>query len=71
MRKTLGGGGLGMLLVVVTLILVALKLEDVIGWSWWWVLAPIWVPAAALVLFVAVGLAYVIVLTKLNERCQS
>jgi hypothetical protein len=23
---------------------VALKLTGVIGWSWWWVLAPLWVP---------------------------
>ncbi len=23
---------------------VALKLTDVIAWSWWWVLAPAWIP---------------------------
>lgn len=23
-----------------------LKLTGVIGWSWWWVTAPLWVPAA-------------------------
>lgn len=35
---------------------VVLKLTDVIDWSWWWVLAPFWVPAAfVLVLF---GLAF-------------
>ena len=28
-----------------TIVLVALKLLDVISWSWWWVFAPLWVPA--------------------------
>lgn len=26
--------------------LVALKLGHVIAWSWWWVLAPLWLPCA-------------------------
>lgn len=25
---------------------VILKLTKVISWSWWWVLAPIWIPSA-------------------------
>lgn len=29
---------------------IVLKLCGVIGWSWWWVLAPFWVPGAILVL---------------------
>lgn len=27
---------------------IVLKLTDVIGWSWWWVLAPFWIPWAFL-----------------------
>jgi hypothetical protein len=27
-------------------LLVALKLSGVIGWSWWWVLSPLWGSAA-------------------------
>ncbi len=30
-----------------TLIFIVLKLTEVIAWSWWWVLAPVWVPLAA------------------------
>ncbi len=30
--------------------LIALKLAAVIGWSWWWVLAPPWIQAPAAVL---------------------
>lgn len=39
------GGGisfLGMLAIV----FIVLKLIGVIAWSWWWVLAPIWIPIA-------------------------
>lgn len=32
---------------------IILKLTGVISWSWWWVLSPIWIPAAiAIVLLV-------------------
>jgi membrane protein YdbS with pleckstrin-like domain len=36
---------------------VGLKLAHVITWSWWWVLAPWWIPAA-----LGVALVFVVVL---------
>lgn len=30
----------------VFVVLLVLKLTNLIVWSWWWVLAPIWVPIA-------------------------
>lgn len=36
------------------LIFITLKLCKVIAWSWWWVLAPLWVPVG-IALAVAVG----------------
>jgi membrane protein implicated in regulation of membrane protease activity len=33
------------------LLFIGLKLTGYIGWSWWGVLAPLWIPAAAIVLF--------------------
>ena len=36
---------------VLTLIFVVLKLCNVIDWSWWWVLCPIWISFALLFLF--------------------
>ena len=33
---------------------VVLKLCGVIDWSWWWVLAPFWVPVAVALLVVVV-----------------
>ena len=35
---------------VLTLLLVTLRLTEVIDWSWWWVLAPAWIPVAGVVL---------------------
>lgn len=29
---------------LLTIVFITLKLCNVIAWSWWWVLAPIWVP---------------------------
>ena len=42
-----GGLGLG---TVLFLIFLVLKLCNVIDWSWWWVLAPIWIPIALVVI---------------------
>lgn len=36
---------------------IILKLTHVIDWSWWWVLAPFWIPVAlVIVVLLAVGL---------------
>lgn len=39
---------------LLSLMLIGLKLTDHIDWSWWWVLAPIWIKYAFLLLVVAV-----------------
>lgn len=35
-------GGINLL----TIVFIVLKLCDAIDWSWWWVLAPSWIPFA-------------------------
>ena len=47
---TAGSIGLSGLLAI---LFVALKLTGVIAWSWWWVLAPVWIPAVILALILA------------------
>ena len=37
------GGGLGLSTILGT-VFVTLKLTEQVDWSWWWVLAPWWVP---------------------------
>lgn len=41
---------------LLALLFIGLKLGGAITWSWWWVLAPLWVPLSV-VLLVAIPLA--------------
>lgn len=47
-------GFLGML----TILFIGLKLTGHIAWSWWWVLAPMWIPAVLILLILGVVLAW-------------
>lgn len=38
-------GGIGFF-GLLTIVFIVLKLLDVISWSWWWVLSPLWIPIA-------------------------
>ena len=47
-------GGIGFF-GVLTLIFITLKLLGVSAWSWWWVLAPLWIPTIiAIIIFLVV-----------------
>lgn len=61
---TAGGVGVGGLLLVA---FVVLKLTHLIDWSWWWVLAPAWIPTAVLLL-VGIGLVAVAVVNVVRSR---
>ena len=41
---------------VLLIIFIVLKLVGSIAWSWWWVLAPLWVPVAFWLILVFIGL---------------
>lgn len=38
-------GGIGFL-GLLAILFIGLKLAGVISWNWWWVLAPLWLPAS-------------------------
>ena len=38
---------------LLAVVFITLKLLEVITWSWWWVLAPIWIPAAIAIIILA------------------
>lgn len=40
---------------LLAIVFITLKLTSVITWSWWWVVAPLWVPAAFVVVIVLVA----------------
>jgi uncharacterized membrane protein len=50
------GDGIGFV-GLLTIVFITLKLTGFIGWSWWWVLSPIWI-YVVLVAFVVVVLAW-------------
>lgn len=52
-------GGIGFL-GLLTVAFVILKLCNVISWSWWWVLAPIWIPTLLVVAILIIALAFVL-----------
>jgi hypothetical protein len=52
-------GGIGFF-GLLTLIFITLKLTGYIDWSWWWVLAPLWIP---IVLIFAI-LTFIFFITK-------
>jgi hypothetical protein len=54
---------------LLTVAFVVLKLCGTIGWSWWWVLSPLWIPWA--IAFVVMGVAgLVIVIGMVILRCM-
>ena len=53
-----GGVGFGGLL---TVLFVALKLLGKIDWSWWWVLSPLWISAALVIIVLLVALVIYLV----------
>ena len=61
---SLGVGG------VLLVAFIVLKLCDVIDWSWWWVLSPIWIEAGlAVVITLIVLLEDLLIINKnLNEK---
>ena len=44
------GGGISVL-GLLGIVFIVLKLVGVIAWSWWWVLAPFWIPLAIVLVF--------------------
>lgn len=58
--RTGGVSFLGLL----TLAFIVLKLTGVIAWSWWWVLAPLWISAALVAVTGAVALVVILLVER-------
>lgn len=41
---------------LLAIVFIVLKLCNVITWSWWWVLAPIWIPFGVAMVLIVFGL---------------
>lgn len=60
------GGGIGFF-GVLGIVFITLKLTGAIAWSWWWVLAPFWVPLSITLLAIAF-IVFVTVILKLVSK---
>lgn len=69
MNNSSNGIGLS-LLGALTIVFVILKLTKVIVWSWWWVLAPAWIPITLSIGFAIIMLIIggVIFLSAIKKR---
>lgn len=56
-NTTTNTGGIGFF-GLLTIVFITLKLTGYIAWSWWWVLAPLWLPLTAVVLIFLIVLAF-------------
>lgn len=52
-------GGIGFV-GLLTIVFITLKLTDVVDWSWWWILSPIWISVALLALTLAIAVVVTI-----------
>jgi hypothetical protein len=66
MNRTQGGGLSAV--SVLTIAFVVLKLCGVIAWSWWWVLSPVWIPAAGVVIVAALLTAGMCIAAAVEAR---
>lgn len=49
----------GLLTTLLTVLFVGLKLTHYIDWSWWWILAPTWIPMVLIILLILlIGVVY-------------
>jgi hypothetical protein len=62
--KTGGIGFFGLLAIV----FITLKLTGYIAWSWWWVLAPLWMPLTVLLGIFALIFLFAFVYAWLTEK---
>jgi hypothetical protein len=64
-NKTSNGGGIGFA-GLLTILFIAFKLAGVIGWSWGWVLSPMWISVLLFLACIAlpavfVGLSFIVI----------
>lgn len=60
-------GGMG-IVGTLTTIFIVLRLVNVIDWSWWWVLSPIWISILLFVAFLIILAIFIkIISNKINK----
>jgi hypothetical protein len=60
-------GGIGFT-GLLTIVFIVLKLCNVINWSWWWVLAPLWIDLLLALLIVAIFFVITVCISYKESR---
>lgn len=53
--------------ILLTLVFTALRIGGVIGWSWWWVVSPLWIPLALVIAIWTVVVLMAVVIGILGD----
>jgi hypothetical protein len=59
-KETVVGTGF---LPLLSLLFIALKLLGIIGWSWWWILSPLWLP----IVIIFLGVILLVFLSEIEK----
>lgn len=53
-----------LLIVLLTVLFIGLKLTGYIDWSWWWVLAPVWIPLVLALVVISIVVLFGLIVTR-------
>lgn len=62
-KVQVNGGGVSFL-GLLAIVFITLKLTNVISWSWWWVLAPLWIGIPIAIIAAIILIALVLALKQ-------
>lgn len=65
-KETVTTSGSG-ILTILLIVFIVLKCTGLIDWSWWWVLAPLWIPAV-LVFFYLIVVFTIAIIRENKDR---
>ena len=66
-KSNAAGGGISFA-GLLTIAFIILKLCNVITWSWWWVLSPMWISMGLVVVIFIVAMVVIIIADAHNNR---
>ena len=52
---------------LLTIVFIVLKLLNILDWSWWWVLAPLWLPVGIILI---IALIFIIIGCVMNKKLK-
>lgn len=66
-QKSPRSGGIGFV-GLLTIVFITLKLTGFIAWSWWWVLSPIWISIALLLVLFVLIVIFLLIADAMKEK---